>query len=775
MPLSISPIYNIRRAQCRKSPDEPLAIIIGEEGVTTKSREELRLMGECLAKSLEDFDLCPKIDVDGVKMRTLGILIHNCWMSPVLMYATLYQCCAGNIIYTDPPDHYYYNMNHGLFDTVMLSTPMIEIFLKPLENKEIRIVKNLILENNAPAEYVQRFKNYGINIYYFNDLIEKGKNSNTKLERPTPETHTYVVSTSGSTGCPKGAVILDKNLFMNTVLECGPWHDNLANDSYMLNNLTLGFGTVLGFNILMLTKGGKLVYLEKKCDNFFEELKTGDPTFLVLSPLAYNKMYQVIQNVIHGLPEEKKQGLMKVLDMKTRYYRVTRKCSHPAFDKLLEPFRKQFFGDRLKLLVNVGAAINEEVFTFFKVLTGRKMINAYGSCEMGGLCMTSSDTDPAEVVGLPLPWYEIKLVDVPEKNYFTTDTLEGKPCPRGEIWVRGPMMHRYLSEPKKTSETITPDGWLKTGDIAMFKEGTVMQIIDRKNQVVKLTCAEFLAIERVENMYKASPFVSQICVYADHTRDYGVAIVVPNVPKLLEVAKQKGLTQEVAELCEMPEMEKVVVDDFKAMGDAKRVLYFEYLPRVILVPEPFTQANGLVTVTYKVRRVEVAKKYADRIEAVYKDKNVKWIHQSRRIGELRVLFIYLPIWFIDYCKICLYFIIYYSLHPSYAKYQQQQRVSINEQISYFCINTTQKQNGKGSRRGDSELLHIQPRTNVHSRVPYIIAVQQQGRITGSRFQQQILLLSFIPLVYIFVQMQQRALLSVLLRCSIAQTSLPWWG
>jgi hypothetical protein len=193
-----------------------LTIIIREDGIVTKSREEIRYMGECMAKGLEELGLCPKIDVDGKKIRTLGILIQNCWLGPVLIYTGLYLCCAGNFIYTDPPDHYYYNINQGLFDTLVLGTSMFDAYLKPLEQKEIRAVKNLILEEGAPADYVEKFKSYGMNIYYLKDVIEKGKTSTVKLERPTRDTEIFVLSTSGSTGNPKGAVVHDRLAFITS-------------------------------------------------------------------------------------------------------------------------------------------------------------------------------------------------------------------------------------------------------------------------------------------------------------------------------------------------------------------------------------------------------------------------------------------------------------------------------------------------------------------------------------------------------------------------------
>ena len=533
----------------------------------------------------------------------------------------MYSNCTGVYIYADPPDHYYYNMNQGLFETVIVSTPMMAEFVKSVENKDIRVVKNVIVDNKVTPEAIDKLKGFGMTVYHFEEIIEKGRKSEAKLERTNEDSDVYVVSTSGSTGYPKGAVLGGDAAFYNACFQAGPWHDMINEDSIMLNNITLGFATVLGFNNIVLAKSGRYVYIEKKCASFMEEIRIGDPTFLILSPLAYNKIYQGIMLGINRLPEDKKAGLLKAIDMKTKFYQATKKYKHPELDKVLEPFRKTLFGDRLKFLVNVGASINEEVLTFFRILTGAPFLNCYGSCEMGGICYTGGDTEAAELISNAVPWYEFKLVDIPDKGYLTTD----QPYPRGELCVRGPIMRRYLNEPKKTTDTVC-DGWLKTGDVAVLREGFKLQLIDRKNQVVKLTCAEFISLERVENLYKTSKYVAQLTVYADQTRDYAIGIVVPSPEVLLELAKEKGWPMDFKALCQMEEVEHVIVQDFKRIADEKRALYFEYLPRVVLIPELFTQANGLITVTFKVRRIEVAKRFEDRIEAVYKDKKAAWIH-----------------------------------------------------------------------------------------------------------------------------------------------------
>lgn len=95
---------------------------------------------------------------------------------------------------------------------------------------------------------------------------------------------------------------------------------------------------------------------------------------------------------------------------------------------------------------------------------------------------------------------EFKLKDIPEMNYTSLDRdSRGKLTPRGEIWLRGYSVFKgYYKDPAKTMETITEDGWLKTGDIGMILPGSnAMKIIDRKKNLFKLQQGEYVAAEKV--------------------------------------------------------------------------------------------------------------------------------------------------------------------------------------------------------------------------------------------------------------------------------------
>ena len=100
----------------------------------------------------------------------------------------------------------------------------------------------------------------------------------------------------------------------------------------------------------------------------------------------------------------------------------------------------------------------------------------------------------------------------------------------------------YYHDKVKTEEAITPDGWLKTGDVGQMSATTkAISIVDRKKNIFKLQQGEYVAAEKVEGIYMKGDLLAEIFIHGDSTETFALAIAVPHQKKLLEFAEQKGI------------------------------------------------------------------------------------------------------------------------------------------------------------------------------------------------------------------------------------------
>jgi long-chain acyl-CoA synthetase len=99
--------------------------------------------------------------------------------------------------------------------------------------------------------------------------------------------------------------------------------------------------------------------------------------------------------------------------------------------------------------------------------------------------------------------------------------------PRGEVCMWGPsIMKGYFRNPEKTAEALSEDGWIYTGDVGLVKKNGAIKIIDRAKNIFKLSQGEYIAPEKLENVYVQSKFVLQSWIYGDSLRDYLVGFFV---------------------------------------------------------------------------------------------------------------------------------------------------------------------------------------------------------------------------------------------------------
>lgn len=165
-------------------------------------------------------------------------------------------------------------------------------------------------------------------------------------------------------------------------------------------------------------------------------------------------------------------------------------------------------GGKIKLIITGSAPISPEVLDTLKISLCIPIVEGYGLTE-ASICVRTLKDDPSASgsVGPVVPGFEIKLMDVPEMNYYSSD----QPSPRGEICIKSESsMKEYYKDEEKTRESFTEDGFFLTGDIGSFDDKGRLKIIDRKKNIVKLAQGEYIAIEKLEGAFALCPTILQI-------------------------------------------------------------------------------------------------------------------------------------------------------------------------------------------------------------------------------------------------------------------------
>ncbi len=188
-------------------------------------------------------------------------------------------------------------------------------------------------------------------------------------------------------------------------------------------------------------------------------------------------------------------------------------------------------------MITGSAPIEPQVLSFLKVVFCCPILEGYGLTETSAASSLCYANDPKTGhVGGPLKCVKWRLADIPEMNYFSTD----KPYPRGELQMKGVTVTQgYFKRPDKTAEAF--DGsWFRTGDVLMVYPNGSAKVIDRSKNIFKLSQGEYIAPEKIENIFTTSALIAQSMVYGDSLRSCTVAIIVPHINKAEDWAKENG-------------------------------------------------------------------------------------------------------------------------------------------------------------------------------------------------------------------------------------------
>ena len=129
---------------------------------------------------------------------------------------------------------------------------------------------------------------------------------------------------------------------------------------------------------------------------------------------------------------------------------------------------------------------------------------------------------------------------------------------------------------------------------------------------------EYVSYGKVESVLKTHALIESICLYADPTKDYVVAVAVPNQPALKELAESLAITDTAADaLCKNQKILTTVITTLNTYGSKNGLEKFELPKKITLVTDEWTPDSGLVTAAFKIRRIFIVKKYEDEIKNMY--------------------------------------------------------------------------------------------------------------------------------------------------------------
>ncbi|CAG5114498.1 unnamed protein product [Candidula unifasciata] len=478
---------------------------------------------------------------------------------------------------------------------------------------ELPSLKLLVVVDKVAQALEDEAKGAGLDLIQFEELLKNGQNNLREPLLPKPDDIFSICYTSGTTGNPKG-VVLTHYAFVSMVqsIMLGVQTNFVPTcDDVYLSYLPLAHNFDRAVHVMMLLAGGRIGYFSRDIKLLTDDLATLRPTLFVTVPRLLNRIYDAVHTEVkHSIIKSAILRWALASKQKDVNRRIYRRDS--IWDKILFNKIQNKLGGRVRIVITGSAPLLPDVMNFLRCSLGCVVLEGYGQTESGAGASLTIPGDPSlGHVGPPLPGCHIKLVDVPDMNYYAKDNF-------GEICIKSDyIMKEYYLEPEKTAEALDSDGWLHTGDIGTWLQMGTLKIVDRKKNIFKLAQGEYVATEKIENVYQNSPFVGQIFVDGDSLKTCLMAVVVPDVLYLEKWAPKNGFPSDLADFCGRQDAKGIVLKDMFAQGKKAGLQSFEQVKDIYLESNPFTVDNDLLTPTLKNKRPALRNLYKQKIAQLY--------------------------------------------------------------------------------------------------------------------------------------------------------------
>lgn len=417
-----------------------------------------------------------------------------------------------------------------------------------------------------------------------------------------------ILYTSGTTGQSKGVMLTygqyEAGLKANDAVL------PLSENDVFLNFLPFTHVFERAWSYLGLSEGA-VQAINLRPNDVLTSLQEVQPTCMSSVPRFWEKVYQgVLDKMEKGSFLERKL-IKEALEVGGRYwsqYKAKGKTppigltlQYKLYDRtIIKLLRKTLGLERGNFFPTAGAAVSPEVEVFVHA-AGINMVCGYGLTESMATVSCDWGDRPISIgsVGRVLDGIEIK--------FGAND----------EILLRGKTITPgYYKKETATHEAIDADGWFHTGDAGYMKDGELF-LRERIKDLFKTSNGKYVAPQMIESKLVLDRYFDQAVVVADK-RKFVSALVVPNMALLRKYATQMGIPSENdEELCRNPKILEFFTERIETLQ--QDLAHYEKIKRFILLTEPFTIENGILTNTLKVRRRVVYERYAEQIDKLYAD------------------------------------------------------------------------------------------------------------------------------------------------------------
>ncbi len=414
-----------------------------------------------------------------------------------------------------------------------------------------------------------------------------------------------LIYTSGTTGVPKGV-----ELTHDCWVYEGEAVDALGiitpmDRQFLWLPLAHSMGKVLQSAVIRI---GVPTAIDGNIDRIADNCGEVQPTFMGAPPRIFEKAY------IKAVTNAKEGGTFRfaifnwAMSVGREVSKLRQEGKEPSgflaikyriADSLVFSKLKARFGGKVRFFISGAAALNRDIAEFFHA-ADILILEGYGLTETSAASFVNLPSNfRFGTVGHPLPGTQVKIAE------------------DGEVLIKGRgVMRGYYNLPQATAETLTPDGWLKTGDIGELIPEGHLRITDRKKDLIKTSGGKYIAPQDLEGRMKARcTLISQVVVHGD-SRNY-VSMLVTVAPDTAEQwARANGVAWSgYANFVKDPFIHKTIA---AAMADLNKDLpSYSTIKKFAILPEDLSVEAGELTPSLKVKRKLVEKKYMDILDGFY--------------------------------------------------------------------------------------------------------------------------------------------------------------